>query len=184
MSGLLFLSGEDFSIQQATNGGTLLCNSIRGISVLLFYSPKCEFCQKLIPIFKRLPGQIGGVQFGMANVGADPDIVRRSRDTISPIKYVPLIILHVNGRPFIRYDGGISEGEIKQFVYEVGNKIQAQARERAQEDKKAGGKKSSGHGDIPDYTIGIPLYGNKDDSNVTYLEFDEAYTLKHTPGRR
>jgi thioredoxin-like negative regulator of GroEL len=176
MSGLLFLQQDDFFIQNASKGGTILCNSIRGISVILFYSTNCEFCKKLIPIFKRLPGQIGGVQFGMANVSSDPNVVRMSRETIAPIKYVPLIILYFNGRPHIRYDNALEERDIKQFVYEVGNRIQSQARERAQEDKKSG-KKPSPSDDIPDYTIGKPLYGHDE---VTYLEFDEAYEVKHS----
>ena len=179
MSGLLFLKTDDFYIQQASKGGTILCTSIRGISVILFYSTSCDYCKKLIPIFKRLPGQIGGAQFGMANVSIDQLIVKMSRDTIAPIKYVPLIILYVNGRPFIRFDGDMNEESIKQFVYDVGNKIQAQSRERALDERKSG-KKSNSDDDIPPYTIGKPLYGQED---VTYLEFSEAYEAPSSSSR-
>lgn len=175
MSGLLFLQSDDFSIQPSTRGGEVLCHEIRGISVILFYSTKCDFCQKLIPIFKRLPGQIGGAQFGMANVSSDPNIVMMSRKTIAPITYVPLIILFVNGRPFIRLDQSPTEENIKKFVFDVGNKIQAQTRERIAEEKKTGRKRPPGELEIPEYTIGHPLFGNDD---VSYLEYDEAYEVK------
>ena len=67
MSGLLFLQTQDFSIQKGTKGD-ILCHSIRGLSLVIFYSTNCQYSRTLIPIFKRLPGQVGGCQFGMINV--------------------------------------------------------------------------------------------------------------------
>jgi len=166
MSGLLFLQAGDFSIQSGTKGD-ILCNSIRGISLILFYSTKCEHCQALIPIFKRLPGTIGGCQFGMINVTMEKDIVRMSSNTISPIKYVPLIILFVNGKPFIRYDGPHDENEIRKFLVEVTTKLQT--KDKFSSDKV---KESKNEREIPAYTVGHPLCGQ---DNVSYLEFEEAY---------
>jgi thioredoxin-like negative regulator of GroEL len=167
MSGLLFLQSVDFSVQEGTKG-QILCNSIRGISLILFYSTKCEYCQALIPIFKRLPGTIGGCQFGMINVTMEKEVVRMSGNTVSPIKYVPLIILFVNGKPFIRYDGPQDENEIRKFLVEVTSKLQT--KEKFSSDKVRQGKNDK---EIPAYTVGHPLYGQ---DNVSYLEFDEAYT--------
>jgi thiol-disulfide isomerase/thioredoxin len=168
MSGLLFLQTADFNLQNGTKG-KIMCNNVRGISLILFYSTKCEHCQKLIPIFKRLPGHIGGCQFGMVNISLEKQIIGMSMQTIAPIKYVPLIILFVNGKPFIRYDGPHNEQEIKTFVLEVTNKLQT--KEKFSSEKVKQGKNN----EIPAYTIGHPLYGQDE---VSYLEYDEAYTKK------
>lgn len=173
MSGLLFLQACDFSVQTGQKGD-IVCNNIRGISLILMYSIKCQYCQNLIPIFKRLPGSIGGCQFGMINVSTETDIIAMSRNSISPIKYVPLIILYVNGKPFIRYDGPHTEKDIRSFLFEVTSKIQA--KEKFSGDKNNSQSNSTKNSrEIPEYTVGYPLYGEDDDF---YLEFTDAYPNK------
>ena len=170
MSGLLFLQSGDFNIQQGTKG-YIMCNGIRGVSLVLFYSTKCSFCQNLIPIFKRLPGSIGGCQFGMINVSLEKEIIRMSAETIAPIEYVPLIILFVNGKPFIRYDGPHDENSLRNFVLDVTKKLQTKERFAQAQSKKDGKNEER---EIPLYSVGVPLCGEDE----CYMEFDEAY-----PGR-
>ena len=170
MSGLLFLQSGDFSVQQGAKG-EILCNSIRGISLILFYSTKCNYCQNLIPIFKRLPGSIGGCQFGLINISLEKDVIRMSSGTIAPISYVPLIILFVHGKPFIRYDGPHEEEDLRNFLIDVTRKLQAKDRFSQQKDGKKGKDEDR---EIPLYSVGVPLCGEDE----CYLEFDEAY-----PGR-
>lgn len=171
MSGLLFLTTEDFDTARGKKGD-LLVTRIPGYSLILFYSTQCEHCQNLIPIFKRLPGSIGGCQFGMLNVSLNKACVRMSRDTIAPITYVPYIVLYVNGRPFMRYQGPHESGEILRFVLEVSQKL---ANKQAFSDKV----KKDPRGGIPAYTIGHPLCGP--DDKVCYLEFDDAYGKDEKP---
>jgi len=166
MSGLLFLSSDDFTINRG-NKGNILCHGIPGFSLILFYSTQCIHCQTLIPIFKQLPGTIGGCQFGMINVSANKKCVRMAKNTIAPIKYVPYIVLYIQGKPFMRYNGPHEGSEIRRFVIEVANKVQSKQRftsERVKEEDKG----------IPAYTIGHPLCGP--DDKVCYLNFDDAYT--------
>ena len=75
MSGLLFLAFEDFK-QIEGNRGNIMCTEIPGFSLILFYSTQCNFCQNMIPIFRKLPGSISGCQFGMINVTKNKEIVR------------------------------------------------------------------------------------------------------------
>jgi len=166
MSGLLFLSSDDFQIAKGTKGN-ILTNSIPGFSLILFYSTQCQHCQTLIPIFKKLPGTIGGCQFGMINVSSNKNVVRMSKETIAPITYVPYIVLYINGRPFMRYQGPHDASEIRRFVLEVAQKIQSKQKfsdENVKEDPRGG---------IPAYTIGHPLYGP--DDKICYLPFLDAY---------
>lgn len=175
MSGLLFLTSEDFNIQKGTKG-SILCTNIQGFSLILFYSTHCEFCKTMIPIFKRLPGTIGGCQFGMINVSQNKKCIVMSRQTSSPITEVPYILLYINGKPFMRYKGPHDAREISRFIVEVSQKIQNGNNQNF--DKNDQRIKQDPKSDIPAYTIGHPLCGPDDD--VCYLEFEEAYTGENT----
>jgi thioredoxin-like negative regulator of GroEL len=168
MSGLLFLTTDDFQLNQGIKGN-IMCNSIQGFSLILFYSTQCQHCQSLIPIFKTLPGSVGGCQFGMINVSINKTCVLMSRQSIAPIKVVPYIILYVNGKPYMRYQGPHDAREIARFIVEVSQEIQSK-KVYTKEDKHI---KIDKKGGIPAYTIGNPLCGT--DGNCTYLEFDIAY---------
>jgi hypothetical protein len=104
----------------------------------------------------------------MINVSKNKKCVRMSRNTIAPITYVPYIVLYVNGRPFMRYQGPHDGGEIRRFVFEVVQKIQGK-----QKFANNPNVKTDPRGGIPKYCIGKPLCGP--DDKVCYLEFDEAY---------
>jgi len=107
----------------------------------------------------------------MINVSLNKNCVRLSKETIAPITYVPYIVLFVNGRPFMRYNGSHDINEIKRFILEIAQKMETKQKfsndqQNIQEvirDTK-----------IPAYTIGLPLYGC-DDGECTYLNFTEAY---------
>lgn len=175
MSGLLFLTSEDFQIQRGTKG-PIMCTNIQGFSLILFYSTQCEHCQSLIPIFKRLPGSVGGCQFGMINVSHNKQCVMLSRQTIAPIKVVPYIVLYINGKPYMRYNGPYDPREIGRFIVEVSQKVQKNDNfkdDRVKEDPRGG---------IPAYTIGHPLCGP--DDKVCYLDFDDAYGSDNTGPER
>lgn len=166
MNGLLFLTNEDF---QLLNGqkGQILCTPIKGFSLILFYSTQCKHCQSLIPLFKQLPGTVSGCQFGMLNVSSNKQVVLMSRNTISPITVVPYIVLYVNGKPYMRYNGPHDIKEISRFIIEVAQSIQTNKQIPDQEEKVTTTEKR-----IPEYTIGHPLYGNED---VCYLDIEDAY---------
>jgi len=171
MSGLLFLSSEDFSIQRGTKGN-IMCHNIPGFSLILFYSTHCEFCQNFIPVFKKIPGTIGGCQFGMLNVSKNRETVEMSQNTISPIKYVPYIVLYINGKPFMSYKGPPEEAEIRRFVMEVANNVQKKqqfSKEKVKDETSTS---------IPAYTIGVPISGGKDQM-VCYLTEKDCIAIAH-----
>lgn len=169
MSGLLFLTADDFSIGKGAKG-LILCHNIPSFSLILFYSKKCVHCNTLLPIFYSLPGTIVGCQFGVLNVSNHRQVLEMSKETIAPIEYVPYIFLYVNGRPFMRYNGPRDANEIRKFIYDVTKSIknnQTFSKEKVKETK--GGK------GIPAYCIGHPLYG---DDDVCYLTEKDAYIKK------
>ena len=158
MSSLLFLSTDDFGLTKGEKGDVLY-HEIRGFSLILFYSTQCVYCQKLIPIFKRLPDIVNGCQFGMINVSMNKSLIGMSMSSHTPIKYVPLLILYINGRPYMRYEGPPEENDIRRFILEVSSAVQ-----------ESGFAKVTKEKGIPAYTVGTPLCG---ESDVCYLEFDQ-----------
>ena len=170
MSGLLFLTADDFQLVKGTKGN-IMCNGIQGFSLILFYSTQCSHCQELIPIFKQLPGTIGGCQFGMINVSHNKQCVMMSRNTVAPIEVVPYVILFINGKPYMRYQGPNNQAEISRFVVEGSRNIQEKQKLIKQDIKKD--IHYPQNGGIPAYAAGQPLCGP--DDKVCYLEFNDAY---------
>lgn len=166
MSSLLFLSSDDFVIQQGEKG-PIMCTDILGISLILFYSTQCVYCQNMIPMYKNLPSIISGCQFGMVNVSTNKKMVQMARATIAPIQYVPLIILYVNGKPFMKYDGPSDPHEIRKFIMDVSNMVQ-NSNMFVKDNKRVKHHKRG----IPQYTVGVPMCG---EDGKCYLEYDEAY---------
>lgn len=168
MTGLLFLSSDDFNVSKGVKGN-ILCNEIPGLALILFYSTECVHCHNLIPMYKTLPGSVNGCQFGMINVSTNKKCVMLSKDTLCPIEYVPLIILYADGRPYMRYNGPPDSGEIKKFIMEVASKLRNKQKFTNENVKNI---KNGSVKQIPEYSVGVPLCGQ---DNVCYLLFDKAY---------
>ena len=169
MSGTLFLTHDDFFIGKCQKGD-ILCNSIKGFSLILFYSTQCIHCNTLFPIFISLTGSVGHCLFGLVNVSTNKKCIELSKQTIAPITFVPYIVLYIDGNPFMRYNGPYLQNEIRRFVIEVADKVN-----KNQKFTNDNTNKKKGNIDIPAYTIGIPLFGIDDDF---YLQFCEAYGNK------
>ena len=107
----------------------------------------------------------------MINVSTNKTVVDKARETVTPISYVPLMILYINGRPFMIYKGPCSKEEISKFVIEVTNNVQK--KQQFSQGKITKPDETS----IPAYSIGIPLKGCGKDM-VCYLEYNEAYGKK------
>jgi hypothetical protein len=166
MNSLIFLSSDDFSIQSGKKGN-ILCNKIPGISFVLFYSNQCPHCGGVVDQFKTLPQLLPNCQFGMVNVSTNKDVALMSQKTISPITYVPFIILFVNGRPFIVYNGQKTATEMAGFVYEVISRIQQK--------KNFITSKSNGDEEHIEYVGGVIPFNVVCEGEQCYLSFSDAY---------
>ena len=158
MPGLLFLNAQDF-LTVSEKAGNLLCINQDGLSLVLFYSTKCDHCHNLIPIFKQLPNIVSGCNFAMINVTNNKQVVQMSKNTVAPLTYVPYIVLYVNGKPFMRYDGPHDINELQRFVIEVSKKVASQqfVKEEQQPQQKEEKKKE----EIPAYCVGKPYCGRR-----------------------
>ncbi len=170
MSGLLFLTDDYFKVV-STPKGDVLGTTIRGISLVLFFSNQCQYCHQFIPIFKKLPGTVGGCQFGMINISTNRSVVEKSKNTISPLSYVPYIVLYVNGQPVMSYDGPADENSIRKFVLEIVESLKTKQQFITNNKPLEDLTTNSPDPVIPAYTIGRPK-----DSDKCYLNWDSAYS--------
>ena len=189
--GIYFFNNDDFVVKENMKGKLLgFSGESKGLYLVLFYSKECPHCDKLLAEFKQLPNLINGCKFVMVNINKNPGIIEKSKTTISPITYVPDVILYVNGLPYIRYDGPSEMELIKNFILDIYQKLQktsffnennntttqsinqnAQHQEQQQMQQQAQPIE-----EIPSYSIGKPVCGNaKDAYGKCYLEFDNAY---------
>lgn len=168
MNGLLFLTSDDFAIKNEN----VLCHEIPGICLVLFYSTFCEHCNSLIPIFNKLPGTFNGCQFAILNVSQNKTCVVLSQKTTTPIKYVPYIILYIDGKPYMSYKGPHGIEEIRNFILDVSRNLQQKQQFIMKKPVNTEPQKA-----IPAYTIGIPVSGDKNQL-VCYLTMEEFMKKK------
>ena len=162
---LIFLTSEDFSIQ-AGKKGQVLCTTIPGVSFILFYSNQCPHCGDVIDNFKKLPQIVPGSKFGLVNVSNNKQVAIMSQQTVSPITYVPFIVLFVNGRPFMIYNGQKTTREMAGFVYEVVTRINQ---------KKNFVTISESDTDPVEYIGGVIPFNVVCEGEQCYLNFGDAY---------
>lgn len=102
-SNILYLRSENFGIDKiTTNGSThsVLCNSIKGVSVVLFYSgSRCAYSRDALSEFKRVAPAVNGIVFGAIDIDNAMAVVRLARSTVTRIEGVPYIMLYLNGIP-------------------------------------------------------------------------------------
>lgn len=179
MSGLFYLTHREFSLQAAqASQGTLpqggkqaydLVHRLPGISMVFFYSKSCSFCNTLKPIFSSLAGKISGVHFALANVSADNmRLQQMSEASVTPIKYVPLLTVYVNGQHYMEYRGPKTAEGMARAIYEISQKVQTGK-------DFATGKVC----EAPSGAAGYCVDGTDGDEDVCYFTFDEAYNGKN-----
>lgn len=158
MSSLLFLTYQDFVINY-TNGVNMLCTQMPGFSFVLFYSPLCHHCKIVLPEFKQLSNMINGCQFGIVNINQNGYLIEVSHKTVTPIQFVPLMMMYFNGVPIVKYTGELNLRSLNEFVINT-------AKQMFEEGFKFTKEKG-----IPSYTIGEPLWG--DGTDIAYLEYSD-----------
>jgi len=111
-----FLSNDHFS---DAGGRALRCN-IPGITFVMFVTDNCPNCKAAMPVFYKLSNVQMRVTWAIANVGTYRQLIAMAKNTNTPIRAVPMLILYVNGRPHANYKGdNRSEDEINNFLNKV-----------------------------------------------------------------
>ncbi len=175
--GIYFLNAGDFEIRENVKGKLLgMTHQTNGLELVLFYSKECQYCDKLLRQYKQLPNLIKGCKFGLLNINHNKKVVELSQQTISPINYVPDIILYVNGLPYIRYEGPSEKEMIKNFVIDIHKKLQNVPKLTDNKNVIHNSFVKPKTETFPDYSVGKPVCGNAKQTNgKCYLNFETAY---------
>ena len=178
MNNLYHLTSNDFYIEPTADGKKVMCMDSRGLFLVMFHAnpDRCQHCEETLPEFRKLPQRMGNCKFALVNLNANPDLVKMSKMTKAPIEYVPFIVLYVNGRPFLKYEGDRTLPAFMEFLQEVMQKLQSKQSFIENKNYKI-------ESEIPPYTVGIPYSVVCDnDKGICYLSTSEAY--KSAPPRR
>jgi hypothetical protein len=193
-SKLLYLTFEDFFLSR-TEKGPIMNTSIRGFSVLMFYSDSCPISRKTLPIFTSLPISITNCTFGIVNIDKHRRVLEMASKTIGPITHVPYIAFYVNGKIFMVYKDTLSKDHLSRFVFDAsmlytkrastpqqGHQQNGMPPQRGQFPRgiplRGGGMNNFSPRITPDFSIGIPVYGTNED--LSYLAFDPSGGYKIT----
>lgn len=178
---LLFFSQDDFTLRHHQDS-IKLCTKVKGLSLIFFYSEKCDHCHIFFPIFKDLPKSVGGCMFGSINISHNKNLIASSKKSTTPLEYVPYIILYIDGVPFMRYDGDRSLEGIRSFIFQVASSLQQTSNDdnthgrRLANESGMEAKLNSMDGvqqnkqKVNEYTLGQPKK-----KEVCYLTLDSAY---------
>ncbi len=145
----------------------LHCNIDAELAFVFYSSPSCPNCETVLPVIQRLTQTIQGCSFAIVDMSQNYELSIRSRETSTPITYVPLVILYYKSRPFQIFKGVYELSNLQEFIVNAGKKI----RELKIEESKNPEKK------IPAYTTGMPYCD--EESGICYLSFDSAYKKKN-----
>jgi len=117
MSEVFTLTPNDFKVS-TTPRGDVIETVLKGISMILFHNPDCEYSQPFIPIIEKLVDDVG-CTFGMFDIKQYSEHTALSLKTKTPLSYTPYLVLYVNGKPYMSYNGPPDEIEIKKLIMYV-----------------------------------------------------------------
>jgi hypothetical protein len=103
-------------------------------------------------------------------------VVQKSQSTITPITHVPLIILYVNGVPYIEYRGPYQFEALRNFILETYRLIEKeisftrQSRTQFPNAEHPNVYHDPSKNRIPKYSLGEPLTGDDMRCYLTVIE--------------
>jgi len=158
------MSLNDFYIKN----NKLYCDK-PGYCFVFFMTSSCEYCHILKPVFNELASEIKGVIFGYMDIEQlDYRLVRLSEHTQHHIKYVPLLVLFINGELVSQFfpdeeNPSTNMYKMEQFLAAFTQNVTQQTTTQ----------QTTNQSEAKNYYFGIP--GNRATQNVCYLTVDQAY---------
>lgn len=118
---VLLHTQQDFELRSMHND-TALClkNPKTTFSLVFFYGPDCAYCDIFRPIFSKNSGFIQDCSFIMVNLNNNKNLIHISKETKTPITYVPFILLFHKNMPLVEYNGkDYTDDALKMFLLEA-----------------------------------------------------------------
>lgn len=175
---LIDLDHTAFKKMKGNRGYVLGIPNATNLTLLMFYSDRCEYCEQAMPELVKLNNVLRKnalpIQVAICNVGENPQVIQESQQTVDPIKYVPYMIIYQRDRPYLRYNGKKIAQEMFSYLMEVLKRVDtrqqfvnaSQSSQSAAQDEE---ESSSA------YQSGIP-YNMVCQDGMCYLTTEEVHT--------
>jgi hypothetical protein len=194
MNGILYLTANDCEVKRVDTTMMLCLKcTTQGLTLVLFYSHECPYCQSLLVDYKQLPFTLSGCRIGIMNIQKTENagVISMSADTVFPLTHVPDIVLFVDNVPYAQYQGDYSIDSIRKFLLEMNKHLERTTfteptqthppvpeknvpQHTAPVKKPVSVKEPKVKDPIPAYTVGVPK--NVQDAKNTYTSFMNAYS--------
>lgn len=125
---IYIINSDNFTITNKT-----LCVKHSGVMVILYYSMTCQYCHGAMEVLEKLAPSMPNVTFGIFNIGENLEIASASQETSTPIQYVPITILYVNGTPHVQFNGDEDVQTLRNTILSVINDIQQPSQQSSQQ---------------------------------------------------
>ena len=179
-SNFIYLSNRDFTIGQGSKGSVLRAVDLKGFFLVNFISNKCKFCEELLETLDRIKPEIPGCNIAVLNFseGANMEVARKTMRTILPIKSTPVIIMYIDGKPFLRYDGSRTAQGIIRFVADVFELFAQQRNSRANNQNDSDSQITENEKESPyQFIEGVGIAVDKicESKGSCYFTFNQLY---------
>jgi len=165
---IVYLTPNDFHV--TTNNE--FANKFPKFSLVFFSSINCMYCKDVLPAFVHVSTTIKGCTYAIMDVDQQGmRVVKMASTTKLPIKYVPFIVMYVNGIPISVFDPDEDNVDnnytlLKQFIVNNANAV------RSGKPNGVTGTRPPSEYKVCDTSIGMAICGKK---KICYLKDCEAY---------
>jgi len=179
----IYLSNRDFVIGQGAKGPVIRAEGLKGFFLVAFIADNCVHCENLLETMSEIHESVPHCNLSILNFseGANIEVAKKSQKTILPIKSTPVIVMYVDGKPFMRYDGARTANGLIRFVDDVinlFNQSKGQREGNDGNDEKNEEERPNWEELIPGFTVGIPYNMVCNDVGKCYFQYDDLYDPK------
>lgn len=117
------LHAEHFKKMKGNRGHVLGIPSAQNLTLVMFYSLQCAYCDQAMPELEKLAQFIKEnnipVTIAVCDIMKNKRIIQESADTVDPIKFVPYMPIYLGEKPYLRYNGKKTAEEMLNYLIEV-----------------------------------------------------------------
>lgn len=172
---LIELHADSFRKLKGSKGYVLGIPNANNLTLVMFYSTQCEYCDQAMPELSRLSRHLREnnlpIQVAVCDVGKNRSIIKESAETVDPIKFVPYTVIYLKDRPYVRYNGNKVAEEMFKYLIEVMRRIDT--RQQFVKTEKQPTEEETDESEVTTPGMGIP-YNTVTEQSVCYLTNEEA----------
>jgi hypothetical protein len=126
-SGIIELHAESFKKMKGNSGFVLGIPNAQNLTLLMFYSLQCTYCDQAMPELEKLSKFIYEnnlpINIAVCDIMKNKKIIQDSADTVDPIKFVPYMPIYLAEKPYLRYNGKKTAEDMLNYLIEVLKRI-------------------------------------------------------------